>query len=109
MTAEESSIVESAVQRLKTDLHPLRIYLFGSRATDTAVADSDYDLLTVVPQSNMPRYKRAQHARGLLAGIDASFDVIVLTVDEWTRQLKSGISLSNQVLNEGRLLHESGT
>jgi predicted nucleotidyltransferase len=108
MSTTENMILQEATHRLEQDLHPLRIYLFGSRATDTAVTDSDYDLLTVVPQSNLPRYKRAQHARRLLAGIDASFDIIVLTVDEWTRQLKSGISLSNQVLNEGRLLHESG-
>jgi len=65
MTAAENSIVESAVQRLKTGLNPLRIYLFGSRAGGGALPDSDYDLMTVVDHSDLPRYKRAQQARRL--------------------------------------------
>jgi hypothetical protein len=32
----------------------------------------------------------------------------VLTLDEWTRQVSSGVSLPNQVINEGRLIHDSG-
>jgi predicted nucleotidyltransferase len=108
MTTAENSIIESAVQRLKEGLNPLRIYLFGSRAGGGALPDSDYDLMTVVDHSDLPRYKRAQHARRLLSGLDASFDVIVLTLDEWTRQVSSGVSLPNQIINEGKLIHDSG-
>ena len=108
MTTAENTLLEEAADRLKSGLNPLRIYLFGSRATESASPDSDYDILTVVADSNQPRYKRAQQARRLLAGLDASFDVIVLTLDEWTRQVRSGVSLPNQIINEGRLIHDSG-
>ena len=108
MTIQEQSVIESAVHRLKTGLNPVRIYLFGSRAGGNALPDSDYDIMTVVDHSDLPRYKRAQQARGMLSGLNASFDVIVLTMDEWNRQLRSGISLPNHILNEGRLIHESG-
>jgi predicted nucleotidyltransferase len=66
MTIQEQSVIEAAVQRLKGGLNPLRIYLFGSRATGSASPDSDYDIMTVVDHSDLPRYKRAQQARGLL-------------------------------------------
>ena len=108
MTDTENSMVESAVERLKSGFNPLRIYLFGSRAVGSALPDSDYDLMTVVADSDFPRYKRAQQARRLLSGLDASFDVIVLTLEEWTRQVRSGVSLPNQIINEGRLIHDSG-
>lgn len=101
------SMLEEVVHRLTTGLHPLRIYLFGSRARQDSEENSDYDLLTVVPLSNEPAYRRSQQARHLLRGLNASFDIIVLTSEEWNRQIRSGVSLANAVVKEGKLIHES--
>ncbi len=100
-------LLEEVVQRLAAGLNPLQIYLFGSRARQDSETDSDYDLLTVVPLSDEPAYRRSQQARHLLRGLNASFDIIVLTSEEWTRQLRSGVSLANAVVKEGKLIHES--
>lgn len=100
-------LLEEVVRRLARGVNPLRIYLFGSRARQDAESDSDYDLLTVVPHSDLPAYRRSQQARHHLRGLDASFDIIVLTLEEWTRQLRSGVSLANAVVKEGKLIHES--
>ncbi|PYO54511.1 MAG: hypothetical protein DMD83_22120, partial [Candidatus Rokuibacteriota bacterium] len=45
---EDRTLVE-IVRRLVEAYRPDRIYLFGSRARGTAGAESDYDLLVVVP------------------------------------------------------------
>lgn len=103
-----SGLLDEVVQRLAAGLNPLRIYLFGSRARQDSGSDSDYDLLTVVPLSSEPAYRRSQQARHLLRGLNASFDIIVLTSEEWNRQIRSGVSLANAVVKEGKLIHESG-
>jgi len=41
-------LVESIVSRIAAAIHPDRIILFGSRATGTARADSDVDLLVSI-------------------------------------------------------------
>ena len=50
------------VQRLADAYHPLRIYLFGSKARGTAGPDSDYDLLIVVSDDAPPGVE-TKHAR----------------------------------------------
>jgi uncharacterized protein len=103
----EAGLLEEVVRRLAGGINPLRIYLFGSRARQDAEPDSDYDILTVVPDSEVAGHRRSQQARHLLRGLNASFDIIVLTSAEWSRQLRSGVSLANAVAREGKLIHES--
>lgn len=103
----ETDLLWEVTTRLREGLRPVSLYLFGSRAGGVASAESDYDLMAVVADSALPRYERAARARGLLSGIDASFDIIVLTLEEWQRQLKSGVSLANTVADEGVLLYDS--
>ena len=85
----EPGLLEEVVRRLAIGISPLRIYFFGSRTRQDAEPDSDYDLLTVVPHSDLPGYRRSQEARRLLRGLNASFDIIVLTSEEWSRQFRS--------------------
>ena len=46
------------VRRLIETYRPLRVYLFGSRARSSATADSDYDLMVVVPDDMPVSLKR---------------------------------------------------
>ena len=45
------------VRRLVETFHPERIYLFGSRARGEGSPHSDYDLMVVVAQSELPGYR----------------------------------------------------
>lgn len=103
----ETGLLREITTRLREGLRPVSLYLFGSRAEGLASDESDYDLMVVVADSNLPRYERAARARGLLSGVDASFDIIVLTLEEWRRQLKSGVSLANTVTEQGVLLYDN--
>jgi predicted nucleotidyltransferase len=103
----DRDILDEVTSRLTQGLNPVSLHLFGSRARNSAASDSDYDIMAVVDNSDLPRHRRAQRARKLLAGLNASFDVVVLTIDEWQRQIRSGVSLANIVESEGLLLHDS--
>ncbi len=93
------------VRRLVEGLKPEAIYLFGSAARGEMQPDSDYDLLVVVRNSDIPGYKRDQKAFRLLCGVGASKDVIVLTRAEFDKKLSVACSLPATVIREGRLLY----
>jgi predicted nucleotidyltransferase len=97
--------LDEAVRRLVDALHPERIYLFGSHARGDGSADSDYDLLIVVPHSDLPGHRRDTLALAALWGIRLPVDVLVLTASEFNRKLGVKCSLPATVVREGRLLH----
>jgi predicted nucleotidyltransferase len=98
-------ILQEMVARLVAAYHPLRVYLFGSRARGESAPDADYDLLVVVARSDQPPYKRAMEAFRLLRGVGASKDVMVWTAEEFDRKVKVVASLPATVLREGQLLY----
>jgi predicted nucleotidyltransferase len=102
---ESDRILEEMVRRLVTAFHPDYIYLYGSRARGEAGPDSDYDLMMVVPSSQIPRYRRDQQAFRALCGMGVPKEVIVLTRAEFEAGQQVTCSLPATVLREGRLLY----
>ncbi len=64
---EDQSLAE-IVHRLIKAYCPERIYLFGSRSRSNPGADSDHDLMVVVPDSAPPERKRSRLAYEVLRG-----------------------------------------
>ncbi len=102
---EAHPVLADMVERLVRAFQPERIYLFGSRARGTGTEESDFDLLMVVSQSSLPRYRRDQAAFRVLIGVGASKDILVLTREEFDRQRTVLTSLPALVEREGLLLH----
>ena len=101
---EDPTLLE-IVRRLADAYHPLRIYLFGSKARGNAGPDSDYDLLVVVRDDAAPELKRSALAHKTLWGIGKAKDVLVCT-DEWFRSREGLVSsLPATVVREGKLLY----
>jgi predicted nucleotidyltransferase len=46
--------VQPLLDRIASSWHPREIWLFGSRARGTAAADSDWDILVVIPDELAP-------------------------------------------------------
>lgn len=105
MATASSEIVEEAVDRLKQGLHPEQIYLFGSQARGQAEETSDFDLLVVLPESDLPRHRREAISYDLLWGMTMPIDVIVLTRSEFERGKRVKTSLASTVQEEGELLY----
>jgi len=102
--ADDPALAE-VVRRLVEAYQPERIYLFGSVARGDAGADSDYDLLVVVPDYAPPVRRRSRLAYEALRGTGAAADVIVSTNSYFEDRRSLKASLPGTVLREGRLLH----
>ena len=87
--------------RLKIGMLAERVWLFGSQARGNAGANSDIDLLAVIPHSSLSRYQRAVAARRQLSDFNVPMDIVVLTHDEWEKDLKAPSSLASTVVREG--------
>lgn len=104
-TLDNGSILDEIVTRLVLALKPERVYLFGSRARGDADADSDYDLMVVVPHTTEPGYRLAQTAHALLWDIGTAADILVWSREAFNGRLHLKASLPATVLREGQLLY----
>jgi predicted nucleotidyltransferase len=93
------------VRRLVDHHQPERLYLFGSRGRGQGEPDSDYDLLMVLERLEVPAYRIAQDAHGLVWGLGISADILVWSRAEFDRRLPLKASLPATVVREGTLLH----
>src|SRR5579875_2814122 len=75
----EDPALREIVRRLADAYHPLRIYLFGSKARGDAGRDSDYDSLVVVLDDAPPEQRRSRLAYQMLRGTGTAVDVVVCT------------------------------
>ena len=102
---DQDPVLRAMVDRLVDALHPERIYLFGSRARGDAGPGSDYDLLAVVPESDLAPHRRDVLAFRALCGVGAAKDVVVYTHAEFESRSRVACSLPATVLREGRVLY----
>lgn len=98
-------ILAEITRRLVEIYRPERIYLFGSRARGGAGADSDYDLLIVVPDEVPPALRRSARAYEALWGLPVSGDILVWSRTAFAERLHLRASLPSTVTREGRLLY----
>lgn len=92
-------------RRLVDVLHPQRLYLYGSQTSGSAGADSDIDILVVVPDSagNIPDlYALAETS---LRGTRLPVEVVLCTVSQFDQQQSQPSSLGRIVARKGRLLY----
>lgn len=98
-------VLAEIVNRLVAAFSPEAVYLFGSRARGDADADSDYDLLVIVPDSAPKERRRASLAYQALRGTGAAADVVVWTRTAFESRLHLRASLPATVVREGTLLY----
>ena len=87
------------VERFKPD----KIILFGSHAYGTPHADSDVDILVVMPARN--ELDRAVRIR-LTIDYNFPLDLIVRTPQNLAWRLAEGDSFLREIVNRGRILYE---
>ncbi len=100
----DDAVLAEITRRLVATYQPERIYLFGSRARGTSGADSDYDLLVVVPDDTSPALRRSR-AYEALWGLPTSGDILVWTHTAFAERLHLRASLPSTVEREGRVLY----
>jgi uncharacterized protein len=101
----QPACLPEVVARIVRQFAPLRIILFGSWARGQARADSDLDLLVVLPQAENKRRAAVQILRAL-NGLPISKDVIVTTPEEIAARGSSVGHVLRPALREGKVLYE---
>jgi len=93
------------VERLIAAYEPDHIYLFGSMARGDMDADSDYDLMVIVPDGATAERKNSRLAYEVLRGTGIAADVLVWTRTNFDRRAHVVASLPATILREGQLIH----
>src|SRR5438132_13391426 len=98
------SAIKKIVRRIVQRFHPDQIILFGSHARGDATADSDVDLLVVMPVKGSCREKAIEIGVAL-HDVVAAKDVIVVPPEEFAwRKLVVG-TIEYPAAREGKVLY----
>jgi predicted nucleotidyltransferase len=101
----EDSVLTEIIRRAVELYHPERIYLFGSVARGEAGADSDYDLMVVVPDETPAALRDSGRAYRAIWRLGIAADVLVWTHSDFHSRLHLRASLPSTVCREGKLLY----
>lgn len=104
-TAEEvEAKIQEMVRRVVARFDPEKIILFGSQARGDASADSDVDLLVVMPTES--KRQAAVAIRMSLDDIGIPKDVVVVPPDEFEQDRDVVGTVVYPAIREGRVLYE---
>jgi predicted nucleotidyltransferase len=97
----------SAIRRFAREVgerfHPDKIILFGSHAYGRPNADSDVDILVIMPARN-----QLDQAYKICCAVPAPFpmDLIVRTPKNLEWRLREGESFHTEIISKGKVLYE---
>jgi uncharacterized protein len=98
-------VIHRYALQIAEKFHPEKIILFGSRAYGTPHADSDVDLLVVMPARN-----ELDQALKIRLALDTPFplDLLVRKPSEFKWRLEEGESFTTEIVTRGKVLYEAG-
>ena len=99
-----SEQLNELVRRIVMAAHPLRVILFGSAARGEMGADSDIDVLVVMPDGAHRRHT-AEMLHRQFSGIPYGIDVVVATPSDLEKNRYSVGQIYRTILEEGRELY----
>ncbi len=103
----EPALLEKAIQRLVSALHPEKIYLYGSHAYGQPHENSDIDLLVVVDQPESSIYDMNVEGYRALRGLFFPAEINVITQADFNERSKWFSSIESVVSKKGQILYEA--
>ena len=96
-------VIRKFARAVATRFQPDKIFLFGSYAYGTPHADSDVDILVIMPTRN-----ELDQAVQICLAVDYNFplDLLVRTPKNLTWRLAEGDSFLREVIDRGKVLYE---
>ena len=100
--SREKQLVEQITETLKMTYRPLRLFLFGSRASGTAKDSSDFDFIMIVRESKFSNSDEMSNARNLFFDTHkVAADIFIYTEKEFIQWSKEFNSIPEVALNIG--------
>lgn len=99
-------ILDETIKRILDVVHPSKIILFGSTVRGEMDANSDIDILVVVP-TGLHRRKTAQNIYRNLIGVGFATDIVVVTEDDIEKFKDYNGMVIRPALEEGKVLYAS--
>ena len=98
------SAIQEVADSIARDFHPERIILFGSYARGNPTADSDVDLLVILPFEGRPFWKSLE----IMNRVDAPFalDLLARQPADTVSRYEDGDRLIRDALDNGKVLYE---
>ena len=97
--------IDRIIKRLKAELNPVKIILFGSYASGAPREDSDLDLL-IVAETDLPPVERFALVSRMLADFPVAFDIVFKTpleYDRWRKVINNIVYFADRY---GRVVYE---
>ena len=89
------------------ELNPVKIYLFGSRASETNKKNSDFDLCVIVDKKTKRKIDMSIDAELALVGItNKATDIIVQYEDKFQARSNYIGTLEYTIMKEGKIIYE---
>jgi predicted nucleotidyltransferase len=95
--------IRDVAERIGREFRPHKVILFGSYAHGAPTADSDVDLLVIIPCRGNPAYKAAEIALRAQPGFP--LDLLVRTPREVRKRVAWQDSFIRDVLEKGKVLY----
>ncbi len=98
------SAIQEVVDAIAREFRPERIILFGSYARGSSTADSDVDLLVILPFDGKPFWKSLE----IMNRVNAQFplDLLARQPADTARRYTEGDPLIRDALDNGKVLYE---
>lgn len=106
---DEAAAIGFLRDRLVVELKPMAIWLFGSRARGDARADSDFDLLVVLPDGLSADAYSHERVAGPVVACGLGSDVVPCSWTEYVEERDAPGSLVNRAVTEGRPIYRDRT
>jgi predicted nucleotidyltransferase len=103
-TVSIDEIIDETMKRVLAVARPTRVILFGSAARGEVGANSDLDILVVVP-TGTHRRRTAQAIYRNMIGLGFAVDIVVVTEDDFNRFDDHDGMVIKPAIKEGRLLY----
>jgi len=99
--------IEKAVHAIVANVHPQKIYLFGSVAEGRENGGSDLDLCIIVPLKGMRKIDMMRQIRRVLSdAVQVPLDLLVYEDDEFTQRATFPATIEHKIAQEGSVLYE---
>jgi predicted nucleotidyltransferase len=95
--------IRAVARQIGREFRPRQVILFGSYARGTPTADSDVDLLVIMPFEGHPAYTSAQIR--LKVDPRIAMDILVRTPEMVRKRLTMGDCFMQEIVEKGKVLY----